>query len=35
VFRGHPLAVPPTGAPIIFYGLWPALVVAAAFLVRR
>ena len=35
VFRGHPLAVPPTGAPIIFYGLWPAVVLAAAFLVRR
>jgi len=35
VFRGHPLAVPPTGAPIIFYVLWPAFVLGAAFLVRR
>jgi len=35
VFRGHPLAVPPTGAPLIFYVSWPALVLAAAFLVRR
>jgi MYXO-CTERM domain-containing protein len=35
VFRGHPLAVPPKGAAAVFYGIWPALVVAAAFLVRR
>ena len=35
VFRGHPLAASPTGAPIIFYLLWPALVAAAAFVVRR
>jgi MYXO-CTERM domain-containing protein len=35
VFRGHPLAVPPTGAPIIFYLVWPALVLTAAFAVRR
>src|SRR5262249_39687908 len=34
VFRGHPLAVPPKGAGVVFYGIWPALVVAAAFLVR-
>jgi len=35
VFRGHPLAVPPTGAALVFYGIWPALVVAGAFLLRR
>jgi len=34
-FRGHPLAVPPKGAAAVFYGIWPALVVATAFLVRR
>jgi len=34
-FRGHPLAVPPTGAALVFYGIWPALVVAGAFLLRR
>ncbi|HWF85988.1 MAG TPA: ABC transporter permease subunit [Vicinamibacterales bacterium] len=33
-FRGHPLAVPPRGAPAVFYGIWPALV-AAGFFVRR
>ena len=35
IFRGHPLAVPPRGAAAAFYGIWPALVVAAAFFVRR
>jgi hypothetical protein len=35
IFRGHPLAVPPKGAATIFYGIWPAAIVAAAFLVRR
>ena len=35
VFRGHPLAVPPAGAGVIFYGLWPALILASAILVRR
>ncbi|HYM21773.1 MAG TPA: hypothetical protein VEU08_01130 [Vicinamibacterales bacterium] len=34
VFRGHPLAVAPKGAPIIFYLAWPAAVLAAALLVR-
>jgi hypothetical protein len=29
IFRGHPLAVPPRRAAAVFYGLWPALVVAA------
>ena len=35
VFRGHPLAVPPRGAAAVFYGIWPAVVVGAAFIVRR
>ena len=35
VFRGHPLAVPPKGAAVVFYGLWPALVTAGGFFVSR
>lgn len=35
IFRGHPLAVPPKGAAAVFYGIWPALVVATAFFVLR
>ena len=35
VFRGHPLAVPPRGAAAVFYGIWPAVVVGAGFIVRR
>jgi MYXO-CTERM domain-containing protein len=35
VFRGHPLAVAPKGAAAVFYGIWPALVVAGAFVARR
>ena len=35
VFRGHPLAVPPRGASVIFYGLWPVLTLASAILARR
>ena len=35
MFRGHPLAVPPTGAAPIFYGVWPGLTLATAILVRR
>ena len=35
IFRGHPLAVPPKGAAAVFFGIWPALVVAGAFFVRR
>ena len=35
IFRGHPLAVAPKGAAAVFYGIWPASVVAAAFLTRR
>ncbi|SPF32750.1 conserved membrane hypothetical protein [Candidatus Sulfopaludibacter sp. SbA4] len=35
VFRGHPLAEPPTGAGAIFYALWPGLVVASGILVSQ
>jgi hypothetical protein len=35
IFRGHPLAVPPKGAASVFYGIWPAIVIAAAVFVRR
>jgi MYXO-CTERM domain-containing protein len=35
IFRGHPLAVAPNGAGAVFYGIWPALVVVSAFLIRR
>jgi len=34
IFRGHPLAATPRGAALIFYGLWPAAVAAAAVLTR-
>ncbi|SPE39874.1 conserved membrane hypothetical protein [Candidatus Sulfopaludibacter sp. SbA3] len=35
MFRGAPLAVPPRGAGIIFYGVWPCLVLASGILTRR
>lgn len=35
VFRGHPLAVPPKGAPVVFYVVWPAVIVVVALVVRR
>ena len=35
VFRGHPLAARPAGAPWIFYIAWPAAVVATAFIHQR
>jgi hypothetical protein len=35
VFRGHPLAVPPRGATILYCGVWPVLVLGAAILTRR
>jgi ABC-2 type transport system permease protein len=35
VFRGHPLAVPPRGAGVIFYAAWPALVGGAGYLALR
>ncbi len=34
IFRGHPLAAPPAGAAMVFYGVWPAIVVASAWLIR-
>jgi len=35
IFRGHPLAAEPRGAALMFYGVWPAAIVAAALLLRR
>jgi hypothetical protein len=35
VFRGHPLAVPPKRAAAVFYGIWPALVIAGGVFLRR
>lgn len=35
MFRGHPLAVAPNGAAAVFYGIWPAAVIAGALLIRR
>ncbi len=35
MFRGHPLAVAPTGAGAIFYGLWPCVFIAGGILTRR
>jgi ABC-2 type transport system permease protein len=35
MFRGHPLAVAPKRAAAVFYGIWPALIVISAFLIRR
>jgi ABC-type transport system involved in multi-copper enzyme maturation permease subunit len=35
IFRGHPLAVPPKGAATIFYGIWPAAIIAGTLLIRR
>jgi hypothetical protein len=35
VFRGHPLATPLSGAELLFYGLWPVLVVSGGAAVRR
>ena len=35
IFRGHPLAVPPKGAAFVFYGIWPAVVIAAGVLLQR
>jgi len=34
IFRGHPMAVPPTGAATVFYGIWPAVIVAGALFIR-
>ena len=35
IFRGHPLASPPNGAGLLFYGIWPGLILASALIVRR
>jgi len=35
VFRGHPLAVPATGAGTVFYVAWPGLILASGILTRR
>jgi hypothetical protein len=35
IFRGHPLAVFPSGAATVFYGIWPAAVLAGALFVHR
>jgi hypothetical protein len=34
-FHGHPLAVPPRGAALVFYAAWPAMVGTAAYLSLR
>jgi ABC-2 type transport system permease protein len=35
IFRGHPLAVQAKGAGIVFYALWPVLILICGLLVRR
>jgi hypothetical protein len=35
MFRGHPLPVAPRLAGTVFYGVWPAVVIAAGYLVSR
>ena len=35
IFRGHPLAAPPNGAALIFYGVWPAAVLGASLAWRK
>ncbi|HUK86590.1 MAG TPA: hypothetical protein VLT85_02920 [Terriglobales bacterium] len=35
IFRGHPLAAPPRGAALVFYGLWPLGTSVLAFLCGR
>jgi hypothetical protein len=35
IFRGHPLALHPAGAALVFYGVWPAVVLISGVLVRR
>jgi hypothetical protein len=34
-FRGHPLAVPPRGAALVFYVIWPAIIAVISLLVQR
>ena len=35
IFTGHPLAVPARRAGAVFYGIWPAVVLAAGLVYRR
>jgi hypothetical protein len=35
VFRGHPLAAPPRGATVVYCGVWPAIVLLGALIVRK
>jgi hypothetical protein len=35
IFRGHPLATPPTYAAAIFYAAWPLLILSCALLCRK
>ncbi len=35
VFRGHPLAQPARGAPLLFYVMWPMLIISLGVVVRR
>jgi hypothetical protein len=35
VYRGHPLTAQPTGAALLFYGLWPTAFLACGILIQR
>jgi ABC-type transport system involved in multi-copper enzyme maturation permease subunit len=35
VFRGHPLAVFPRGAALVFYGIWPLLAAVTGYFIHR
>ena len=35
VFRGHPLTVPPKGAAVVFYLVWPGLIAVLGFISHR
>jgi hypothetical protein len=35
IFRGHPLAVAPTGAGALFYAAWPLVSLGAGFVITR
>jgi hypothetical protein len=35
VFRGHPLAVSAKGAGLVFYGVWPGLILVCGILIRK
>ena len=34
-YRGHPLEARPAGAPLTFYGIWPAIVAGIGALAGR